>query len=308
MRVVGYTKVIPPGTRTRPLKHNHKEQIIRNFVEGVRQCGDTGLVYDGFNLLDCDVAVMQGFIHEGSAHVPHIQLRRGIAENKKNKAFITADSNLFLYKAVTNEPHHYLRYSINGVFNDTGNYCNKNSDDTQWKKIQRDLHVRLQPWTLYERENILLCLQRNGGWSMKGKDVVQWANQKIAEIRTFSDRPIVVRPHPGDKKAPQYTKNIHGPNVRISFQPHIEHDLAKTMCTIVYNSSPAVASVIEGVPVIVEDPSSSQVAEVCHTNLSDINDLKKKEREQWIRNIAQCHWSFVDLQSGEAWSHMRKYL
>ena len=38
------------------------------------------------------------------------------------------------------------------------------------------------------------------------------------------------------------------------------------------------------------------------------NDLKKKEREQWIRNIAQCHWSFVDLQSGEAWNHMRKYL
>ena len=246
MRVVGYTKVIPPGTRTRPLKHNHKEQIIRNFVEGVRKSGDTGLVYDGFNLLDCDVAMMQGFIHEGSAHVPHIQLRRGIAENLRNKAFITADSNLFLYKAVTNEPHHYLRYSINGVFNDTGNYCNTNSDDTQWKKIQRDLHVRLQPWSLYQRENILLCLQRNGGWSMKGKDVVQWANLKIAEIRTFSDRPIVVRPHPGDKKAPQYTKNIHGPNVRISFQPHIEHDLAMAMCTIVYNSSPAVASVIEG--------------------------------------------------------------
>ena len=205
MRVVGYTKVIPPGTRTRPLKHNHKEQIIRNFIEGVRQSGDTGLVYDGFNLLECDVAVMQGFIHEGSAHVPHIQLRRGIAENTRNKAFITADSNLFLYKAVTNEPHHYLRYSINGVFNDTGNYCNTNSDDTQWKKIQRDLHVRLQPWTLYQRENILLCLQRNGGWSMKGKDVVQWANLKIAEIRQWTDRPIVVRPHPGDKKAPQYT-------------------------------------------------------------------------------------------------------
>ena len=74
MRVFGYTKVIPPGTRTRPLKHNHKEQIIRNFIEGVRQSGDTGLVYDGFNLLECDVAVMQGFIHEGSAHVPHIQL------------------------------------------------------------------------------------------------------------------------------------------------------------------------------------------------------------------------------------------
>ena len=307
MRVVGYTKVIPPGN-SKNQKNNHKEQIIRNFVAGVRQTGDNGLVYDGFNLLDCDVAVMQGFIHEGSAHVPHIQLRRGIAENNQNKSFITADSNLFLYKAVTNEPHHYLRYSINGVFNDTGNYCNNNSDDTQWKKIQRDLRVTLQPWSLYQRECILLCLQRNGGWSMKGKDVVQWANLKIAEIRQFSDRPIIVRPHPGDKKAKEYTKNIHGPNVRISFEPRIEHDLAKSMVTIVYNSSPAVASVIEGVPVIVEDPRSSQVAEVCHRKLADINNLEAFNRDQWIKNIAQCHWSFVDLQSGEAWNHMRKYL
>lgn len=308
MRVVGYTKVIPPGTRTKPLKHNHKEQIIRNFVAGVRECGDNGLVYDGFELLECDVAMMQGFIHEGSAHVPHIQLRRGISNNTRNKSFITADSNLFLYKAVTNEPHHYLRYSVNGVFNDTGNYCNKNSTDSQWRKIQRDLGVALQPWSINERECILLCLQRNGGWSMKGKDVVQWANSKIADIRQYSERPIIVRPHPGDKKAPEYTKQIHGPNVRISFEPRIEHDLAKSMVTIVYNSSPAVASVIEGVPVIVEDPTASQVAEVCHTNLADINTLQKKDRTQWINNIAQCHWSFKDLLTGEAWQHMRNFI
>ena len=80
------------------------------------------------------------------------------------------------------------------------------------------------------------------------------------------------------------------------------------MVTIVYNSSPAVASVIEGVPVIVEDPSASQVSEVCHTNLADINNLQKKDREQWINNIAQCHWSFKDLLTGEAWQHMRNFI
>ena len=68
------------------------------------------------------------------------------------------------------------------------------------------------------------------------------------------------------------------------------------------------ASVIEGVPVIVEDPRSSQVAEVCHRKLADINNLEAFNRDQWIKNIAQCHWSFADLQSGEAWNHMRKFL
>lgn len=311
MRVIGYTKVIPPGGLPKPgkpKKGNHKMDIIKNFIEGVRMCGDNGLVYEGFDMLDCDVAMMQGFVHDKSAHVPHIQLRRDIVANQRNKCFVTADANLFLYKNRKNEPHHYLRYSINGVFNDTGVYCNDTYTDHQWKKIQRDLGIVMKPWTINEREFVLLCLQRNGGWSMKGKDVVVWANSKIAEIRKYTTRPIMVRPHPGDKKAPEYVRGISGENVRISFEPLIEHDLAKSCVTIGYNSSPLVASVIEGVPIIVEDPKSSQVEEVCHTELSQLAKLKPLDREEWIKKIAQCHWSFADLRSGEAWQHMKPYI
>ena len=308
MRVIGYTKVIPPGKALKPSKPNHKLDIIKNFIEGVRMCGDNGLVYDGYEMLDCDVAMMQGFLHDKSSHVPHINLRRNITMNTRNKAFITADSNLFLYKARQNEPYHYLRYSINGVFGNTGEYCNDTPTDLQWNKIKRDLGVELKPWSINEREFVLLCLQRNGGWSMKGKDVVVWANHKIAEIRTHTTRPIIVRPHPGDKKAPEYCKLINGENVRISFEPMIEHDLAKSCVTIGYNSSPLVASVIEGVPIICEDPASSQVGEVCHTDLSQLSALKPIDRESWIRKIAQCHWSFADLRSGIAWQWMKKYL
>ena len=215
VRVIGYTKVIPPGKALKPSKPNHKLDIIKNFIEGVRMCGDNGLVYDGYEMLDCDVAMMQGFLHDKSSHVPHINLRRNITMNTRNKAFITADSNLFLYKARQNEPYHYLRYSINGVFGNTGEYCNDTPTDLQWNKIKRDLGVELKPWSINEREFVLLCLQRNGGWSMKGKDVVVWANHKIAEIRRHTTRPIIVRPHPGDKKAPEYCKLINGENVRI---------------------------------------------------------------------------------------------
>ena len=249
MRVVGYTKVIPPGkySNNKLPKDNHKLDIIKNFIQGVREAGDNGLVYDGYEMLDSDVAVMQGFLHDRSDHVPHIQLRRNIASNTRNKWFITADSNLFLYKAKQNAPFHYLRYSINGVFSDTGIYCNDKFTDMNWRNIQRDLGVSLKPWSINERDTVLLCLQRNGGWSMKGKDVVSWANEKIRQIREHTNRPIIVRPHPGDKKAPEYVKGIVGDNVRISFGEHIEHDLAHAFVTVGFNSSPLVASVIEGV-------------------------------------------------------------
>ena len=98
MRVIGYTKVIPPGKSSKPNKPNHKLEIIRNFISGVRVSGDNGLVYDGFDIMQCDVAVMQGWMHENSQAVPHINLRRSIASNTANKRFITADANLFLFK------------------------------------------------------------------------------------------------------------------------------------------------------------------------------------------------------------------
>ena len=54
MRVIGYTKVIPPGKSSKPNKPNHKLEIIRNFISGVRVSGDNGLVYDGFDIMQCD--------------------------------------------------------------------------------------------------------------------------------------------------------------------------------------------------------------------------------------------------------------
>ena len=47
-----------------------------------------------------------------------------------------------------------------------------NTQIQNWLNIQRDLGVSLKPWSINERDTVLLCLQRNGGWSMKGKDVV----------------------------------------------------------------------------------------------------------------------------------------
>ena len=107
MRVIAYTKVIPPGKSLKPGKSNHKYDILKNYVDGVRMAGDIGLLYDGFEMMDCDVAIMQGFLHDNSAHVPHINLRRNITMNTRNKAFITADSNLFLYNH-----HHSLHTKL----------------------------------------------------------------------------------------------------------------------------------------------------------------------------------------------------
>lgn len=302
LTVVSYLKGIPASNR-----NPEKPLSLTNFACGVNSVGDTGVVSDDLNLVKSDVAVIQGYVHEDGKHAPHLTFRRKILDFQKrnNNRTIIIDSNLFLYADPANSKS-YLRLSYDGIFPNTGEYCYDNPNPARWEKIKRDLRIDLKPWRT-QGNYILICLQRNGGWSMKGLDVVNFFKDTVNEIRKYSNRPIVVRTHPGDKKAARYSNQLIGNNVRLSTNESLVEDLKGAWATVVYNSSPSVASIIEGVPCFVLDPEYSQSTEVANLNLSDIENPIMPERLFWVQKLAQCHWNFEDLKSGAAWSHMRNW-
>jgi hypothetical protein len=305
MKVVSYLSGIPPGN-----KNLEKPAILTNFIEGVTKLNDDGVLHSSMSLVPCDVAVIQGFTHENGKNLPHLTLRSKIINFQKhnNNRTLIADSNLFLYADMAN-PLHYLRYSFDGVFRNTGFYFDRDVDSIRWKKISQDTGVTLKDYQT-SGNNILICLQRNGGWSMRGLDVMQWCNTVIKELRRYTDRPIVVRGHPGDKKLQTYLK-LNMPGVTISnTQRPIQDDLKNAWATVVYNSSPGVASLIEGVPVFAldPDPNYSQYSEVVNHKLADIESPKTYDRQAWVERISMSHWKFAELASGEAWAFMRNYV
>lgn len=307
MKVISYHFGIPP-------KNNsiEKPQILFNFVQGVNNCNDIGINHHGQNTLDCDVAVLQGFVHPQSKHVPHLNLRRAVIEHQKrtNKRTVIVDSNLFLYATQNkNKPGNYLRYSFDGVFRNTGFYFDKDIDPNRWQSISTALNLKIKPYR-QNGNHILVCLQRNNGWSMQGLDVMKFLNSLIPQIRKHTDRHIVVRGHPGDKKTNNYLK-VNYPNVSISNDGrHITDDLKNAWATVCYNSSPGVASLIEGIPVFQMDtnPNHSMYSECANFNLKRLENPKQFDRQQWLEKISMCHWSFPELASGEAWSFMRNYV
>jgi len=306
MRVISYLKGIPAKN-----KNFEKEEVLQRFIQGVNVHGDEGVVSMSTQWQESDVAVVQGFVHRDSpASSPHLMLRKNVIEaqrmNKKRTVLI--DSNLFLYSNPNNAPFHYLRYSLDGVFPTTGEYFKGEVDPKRWIQIQQDHNIALRDWRK-KGKHILICLQRNGGWSMGGLDVMHWLRNTIRQVRRFSDRAIVVRAHPGDKRAAQYLK-INEPNVKISTNPSIKDDLRKAHATIVYNSSPAVVSAIEGIPTFVTDPSpkQSQAYDVANFDLTDLENPKMPERQKWIEELCMSHWKFTELTNGKAWEHMRKFV
>lgn len=301
MKLVAYLAGVPSAT-----KSPHKIEVLKRFVSGVLNSGDIGIAHPQRSLLPCDVGLIQGWVHQGSPNSPHLVLRKDVAENKKNKRTIIIDSNLFNYEVGPLFRHHYSRYSMDGVFPTTGNYFGDNPDPDRWKQISQELNLSLKDWRT-RGDHILIACQRNGGWSMNGLDVVEWLDRTIAELRLYTDRPIIVRGHPGDKNAKAYLRQNRW---NVSKNEKISQDLKNAWATITYNSSPGVASSIEGVPVFVTDPNPkiSQAYDVANFNLADIENPKLLERQQWVEKLAMCHWKFEELTSGRAWKHMRNYV
>lgn len=306
LTVNAYMKGIPPGN-----SNSEKPRLLKYFIEGVCKSGDDGKVIDNFHHYPSDVAILQGFVHPQSKHVPHLDLRRQVLENQKNKnkRTIIADANLFLYADPANT-RTYLRYSYDGVFCDTGEYCWDHPDPRRWQQIQKDLGLKLQP-NRKDGNHILICCQRDGGWSMEGKHVVPWLHPMILRIKRVTDRPIRIRLHPGDKKAKDHALKIsrlgHN-NVTISERTRpLMADFAGAHCVVNHNSSPTVAAAIEGIPTFVTDPMKAQAGPVSHTDLNEIENPRHFDRETWIQRIAMCHWRLDELKSGACWQHMKNW-
>lgn len=303
-----YHKSVPNG------KNLEKIQLLQNFSQGVRAVGDNVIDVDHYGIVAADVGVIQGWV-SGPPTAQHTNLRNNVITQQKflNRYVVSADSNLFLYANVDN-PLHYLRYSFNDIFPNQGIYCDTEIDTNRWNKISQNLNIKLKPYRK-SGDHVLILLQRNGGWSMSGYDVQDWASSIISSVRNFTDRPIIVRAHPGDKAARTYLdpKNPQcrikfSKRVRLSTNPRLTDDLINCWAAVNYNSSHSVGALIEGVPIFVTDPARSQSAEVANTDISQIENPIMPDRQKWVERLAMFHWNFDELRSGECWNHMRRFI
>lgn len=310
MKVVIYHKTIPN------LKNQEKIDVLRFFSDGVRKNNDECVDNDTYQYIDADVGVLQGWVHTNSGNRPHLNLRKDIINTQvsHNKHVVAIDSNLFLY-ANTENPLHYLRYSFNDVFPNTGNYCDTLVDPTRWTKISKELNLSLKEYRT-TGDHILLLAQRNGGWSMGNYDVQDWCINVIHQLRQYTDRPIVIRGHPGDKESLKYL-NVNNPMCRIKGFKNVTisnnrnslvSDLKNCWAVVNHNSSPVVGAAIEGIPVFVTDITKSQCREIANTDLTKIETPALINRQAWVERISMFHWNFNELKSGECWSHMRTFV
>jgi hypothetical protein len=287
-----------------PAKFSNKVMLMDNFKMGVESQGDSVIEYRDNKLPNQDLAA--GFV---LGYTLEDNFRRKIIDSLRATKIpqIFVDSNILHYARPEHEWH---RYSLNSVYPNNGVYFFKETDTTKWQHYSEWHAVSLRPWRTQGSYIMIFC-QRPKGWNMFGNDQEVWLDKMIDKIRKYSNRPVVVRMHPGDGsrfKTIEKLQKKYGNSITISEHANIRDALTNCWCTVGYNSTPTVVAAIEGVPGYIEDPVHSWAQDVAFTDLSQIENPPIPDRTPWANKIANIHWSNQEVRSGQLWSAIKQYI
>jgi len=138
-------------------------------------------------------------------------------------------------------------------------------------------------------------LQTVGLSSMEG-----WVVQQVERLRTVTDRPIVVRPHP--RSALDWAGLVHLPPDVVIEQPqkivntYDSYNLAFDCHAMVnHNSGPGIQAALAGTRPIVD---TSSLAHPVSIQIENIDQPYTVDRDQWLTEICHTEYTVQEIQQG----------
>lgn len=200
-----------------------------------------------------------------------------------------------------------FKIGINGINRDA-DFANQEFDDKRWPLF----NLKFKPWNP-TGEIIVICGQHDHSEQWKGLPRMgAWISQQIQEIRKYTTRPILVRPHPRNQiqfKENDFT-NVKVRHPKRDFKTYDDTDfkatLERTWAVVNHSSNPAMEAVMRGVPVFVSE--SSLCHDVGNIKLSDINTPAMPNRLTWANKLAYTEWFPDEIEKGVPWARIKTRL
>ena len=194
------------------------------------------------------------------------------------------------------------RISINHIHG-RGIFGNSiNLDTTRPQK----LGIFTSPPIEKRRDEILIASQHSQSLQWQGMPTMeQWILETVNRLRRYTDRKIVVRPHPRSPISPKI------PGVIIE-QPrpvigtYDDFDINYNYhCVINHNSGPAVQAAIQGIPVICDITSlAGEISE----KMENIENPILPDRYNWFLQLCHTEWTVEEIRQGIPLARLETYL
>ena len=200
-----------------------------------------------------------------------------------------------------------FKIAINGINRDA-DFANHEFDDQRWPLFKHEL----RPWNP-TGDLIVICGQHDTSEQWKGLPKMStWIENQIREIRKYTTRPILVRPHPRNVITfdENKFKNVKVRLPKRDFRTYDDTDfkatLERTWAVVNHSSNPAMEAIIKGIPVFVSD--SSLCHDVGNVKLTDINTPAMPSRLTWANRLAYTEWFEDEIEQGLPWARIKKRL
>ena len=272
----------------------NSKAIFKAFITSLQDAGDDVILNASS---DADVAVIWSVLWQGrmrnykkiweryrQANKPVIVLEVGGL--RRNKSF---------------------KIAINGV-NRKADFANQDVDNVRWPLF----NYTLQPWK-QTGDNIIILGQHDASEQWNGMPSMNvWFEQQINEIRKHTTRPIQVRPHPRNPVGFDLTKYKNVSMARPIMDRNTIDDtnfkdtLKKAWAGVNHSSNPAMEAVINGIPVFVSEDSLCY--DVGNHSLTQINNPKMPDRQEWANKLSYTEWFQDEIEKGLPWSRIRNRL
>jgi len=169
-----------------------------------------------------------------------------------------------------------------------------------------DFFGKLKPYRHDRNPAILIATQRTESLQWQGNPSTEvWLKNIIEKIKSYSDRPIKVRPHPRSLRNFNIPKiNIEMPKKIINSYDDFDFDY-NYHCIINHNSGPSVQAAIHGTPVIC-DPSS--LARPVSIYWENIENPLYPDRDEWYLKLCHTEWTVEEISQGIPLKRLEPYL
>jgi hypothetical protein len=195
------------------------------------------------------------------------------------------------------------KVGLNGI-NRTAYFGDKDNDSTR----ADSLGLVCKPW----RSNgnyVLICGQHDK--SLQWQDMPSMSNwflNTYDEIRKYTDRPIIFRPHPRCRleHIERGLKHVIRQEPKQIANTYDDFDMGfnNVHCTISYSSNPGIHSIIAGVPSFVSTDSLAYPVANDIDFLHDIENPVMPDRTQWLNDYAHTEYTVDEISQGLPLKHL----
>ena len=288
------------------------EKVLQSFAMGVNKFGDTAELVQSSEHKNYDCSIIFGSYKRERGRKAH--KGKGIIFDS-GQNYVQLETQL-IGRPITTHIHNEFRVGVNGFLWDQARWGFEFIQGDRSKKVfERNGYTTNINWN-NTGEYILICIQKVGDASLRGADIFDWTYRTVEEIRKYTKRKIIIRPHP------LYRKNLKHEELKETVKQFVavewqDNDLTKNTwipiteqiknawCVVTFSSGAGIDAVLNGIPTIACDPGS-MVSELTSHSLNRIESPYCGDIKTWANKIAYCQWNIDEFESGECWQHVRK--